>query len=166
MAFSLALMRRLFRAGPAMTRSMASSTWRVVIVFWLCRGGEDCGLIDEVGEVCAAEARSLLGQDLHVHVLGHGFALRVNGKDFAPAVDIGQVQDDAPVEAAGAEEGGVQDVGAVGGGQDNDVRGRVETIHLDQYLVQGLLPLVVTTPEPRAPVSAHGVYLVDKDDAG
>ena len=148
-AFSLALIRRLFRGGTGYDTVDGLFHLAGCDCFLAVSGSEDRGFVDEVGEVCTTESRSLLGQDFHVHILGHRFALGVNGEDFAPAIDVRQVQDYAPVEAAGAEEGGVQDVRAVGCGEDDDVGRRVEAIHLDQDLVQGLLPLVV--PAPRDP---------------
>ena len=79
---------------------------------------------------------------------------------------VGGLDADLPVEAAGAQQGGVQDVGAVGGGDENDVGGGVEAVHLDQQLVEGLLALVVPAAGARAAVAADGVDLVDEDDGG
>src|SRR6266700_3694723 len=53
------------------------------------------------------------------------------------------------------EQRGVEDVGAVGGGDQDDALVRLEAIHLDQELVERLLPLVVAAPQPRAAVTAH-----------
>jgi hypothetical protein len=40
-----------------------------------------------------------------------------------------------------------------------------EAVHLDQELVEGLLALVVAAAEARAAMTAHGIDLVDEDDA-
>ncbi len=42
---------------------------------------------------------------------------------------------------------------------------RVEPVHLDQDLVERLLPLVVAAAEPGAALAADRVDLVDEDDA-
>jgi hypothetical protein len=42
----------------------------------------------------------------------------------------------------------------------------VEAVHLDQELVEGLLPLVVPAAQAGAAVAADGVDLVDEDDGG
>ena len=47
-------------------------------------------------------------------------------EDLEAALDVGEVDGDAAVEAAGAEEGGVEGVGAVGGGEDDHARVAVE----------------------------------------
>src|SRR6202043_2348092 len=63
-------------------------------------------------------------------------------------------------------DGGVEHVGPVGGGHDDDALVRLEAVHLDEELVQGLLALVVPAAEAGAAVTADGVNLVDEDDAG
>ena len=78
----------------------------------------------------------------------------------------GRLHDDAAVEAAGAQDRGVEDVGAVGRGDDDDALVRLEAVHLDEELVQRLLALVVPAAEAGAAVAADGVDLVDEDDAG
>jgi hypothetical protein len=78
----------------------------------------------------------------------------------------GRLHGDAPVEAPGPEQGGIEHVAPVGRA-DHDHAGRgVEAVHLGQDLIQGLLPLVVA-----AEAAGHGraraadrVELVDDDD--
>ena len=65
------------------------------------------------------------------------------------ALHVGPVEDDLAVEAAGPQERRVEDVGAVRGGDDDHVRVRVEAVHLDEDLVQGLLALVVASRRGR-----------------
>ena len=94
----------------------------------------------------------------------------------APGVDlqggqtarqIGTVHGDAPVEAAGTQQGLVQHLRAVGGAQNDDALAGIEAVQLRQQLVQGLLPLVVAAAEAAAVAGfADGVDLVDEDDAG
>src|SRR5690606_35542101 len=72
---------------------------------------------------------------------------------------------DLPVEAARAQQRRVEDVRAVGGGDEDDAAAGVEAVHLDQQLVEGLLPLVVPAAEAGAALAADRVDLVDEDDA-
>ena len=81
------------------------------------------------------------------------------------ARQVGPVHGDPPVEPAGPQQGLVQHLGPVGGGQDDDALGGVEAVHLRQQLVEGLLPLVVAAEAGVAGL-ADGVDLVDEDDAG
>ncbi len=73
---------------------------------------------------------------------------------------------DRPVEAARTQKRRVQHVLAVGGRDDDDALVRLEPVHLDQKLVQRLLALVVAAADAHATGAAHGVDLVDEDDAG
>src|SRR5581483_8790145 len=65
----------------------------------------------------------------------------------------------------GAQQGGIEDVGPVRGGDQDDVVLHLEAVHLDEELVQRLLALVVTAAETGTAVTADGVDLVHKDDA-
>ena len=78
---------------------------------------------------------------------------------------VGVGHRDLPVEAAGPQQRGVEDVGPVGGGDQDDTAPWVEAIHLDQQLVQRLLALVVTAAQSGAALTAHRVDLVHEDDA-
>mmetsp|Transcript_18918 Transcript_18918/g.38424 ORF Transcript_18918/g.38424 Transcript_18918/m.38424 type:complete len:253 (+) Transcript_18918:1161-1919(+) len=86
--------------------------------------------------------------------------------DFESALDVRLVDLDLAVEAPRAQQRRVQDVCAVGAGEHHDARERVETVHLDQQLVQSVLALVVAAREPAAaPCTSHRVDLVHKHDA-
>ena len=82
------------------------------------------------------------------------------------ALAVGAVDDDLAVEAAGPQQRRVEDVGPVGGGDQDDVVLHLEAVHLDQELVQRLLALVVAAAHAGAAVAADGVDLVHEDDAG
>src|SRR5205085_10626887 len=71
----------------------------------------------------------------------------------------------APIESAGAEEGGIEDVRTIRRGDQNDSIVRFEAIHLDQKLIERLLALVVSAAETGASVPADSVDLIDEDDA-
>ena len=82
------------------------------------------------------------------------------------AAQVGAGDDDAAVEAAGAQERRVEHVGPVGRGDEDDALVGLEAVHLDEQLVERLLALVVAAAEAGAAVAADGVDLVDEDDAG
>ncbi len=94
----------------------------------------------------------------------HRLALGVDLEDLVPADHVGVLDGDLPVEAARAQQGGVEDVGPVGGRDEDDVGLDVEAVHLDEQLVERLLALVVAATEARTAVPADGVDLVDEDD--
>ena len=79
---------------------------------------------------------------------------------------VGAVDDDLAVEAAGAQQRRVEDVGPVRRRDQDDVVLHLEAVHLDEELVQRLLALVVAAAQAGAAVAADGVDLVHEDDAG
>ena len=88
-------------------------------------------------------------------------------EDLDAALLVGAVDQDLAVEAAGPQQRRVEDLGAVGRGEQDDALARVEAVELDQQLVQGLLLLVVAAGHRAdAARAAHRVELVDEDDAG
>ena len=98
--------------------------------------------------------------------LSSGLPLVWTRRIAVAAVHVGPVEDDLAVEAARAQQRRVEDVGPVGGGDDDHVGVGVEAVHLDQDLVERLLALVVAAAEAGAALAADRVDLVDEDDAG
>ena len=97
---------------------------------------------------------------------GERLAAGVHPQDALAAVEVGLGDDDLPVEPAGAQQRRVEDVGPVGGRDDDDAALDVEAVQLDEQLVEGLLALVVAAAEPGAAVPADRVDLVHEHDRG
>ena len=72
------------------------------------------------------------------------FALAVHLEDLLAALEVGAIDDDLAVEATGPEQGRVEDVDAVGRRDHDDGIVGLETVHLDEQLVERLLALVMT----------------------
>ena len=103
---------------------------------------------------------------LEIDVLRQRDRSGVDAEDSFAPLQVGTVDDDPAVEAARAEQRRIEDVGAVGGGDQDHAVVRLEAVHLDQELVESLLALVVTAAEPCAAMTSDRVDLVDEDDAG
>ena len=89
----------------------------------------------------------------------------MNLQDLFPPPNIGERDHHLPIEAPRAQQRRVEDVGAVGGRNNNDPVIGLEAVHLHQKLVERLFPLVVTAPETGAPVPAHGIDFIDENNA-
>ena len=124
--------------------------------------GPEGGLVDEVRQVRANGTGGLLGDLVQVHILRQTDPAGMDLQSLQTALEVGAVHDDPAVEAAGAEQGLVQNFGAVGGGQDHDALVGIEAVDLAQQGVQGL----VIVADALVALVAHGVDLVDEDDAG
>ncbi|CAG7113321.1 hypothetical protein PICSAR202_03872 [Mycobacterium avium subsp. paratuberculosis] len=127
--------------------------------------GQQRRLVDHVGQVGAGHADGALGQAVEVGVGGDRLALGMHRQHRAAAGQVRVGNRDLAVEAAGPQQRRVQDVGPVGGGDQDHAGPRVEPVHLDQQLVQRLLALVVTAAQAGAALASHRVDLVDEDDA-
>ena len=124
-------------------------------------------LVDKVRQICAHAAGGGLSDLFQIHVLGQMDAAGVDLQGGQTARQIGAIHGDAPIETAGAQQGLIQHLRAVGGAQNDDALAGIEAVQLRQQLVQGLLPLVVAAAEAAAVTGfADGVDLVDEDDAG
>jgi hypothetical protein len=65
-------------------------------------------------------------------------------QNLLAAAQVGEIDHHLPVEAARAQERRVEHVGAVGGRDEDHAVVGFEAVHLDEQLVERLLPLVVT----------------------
>ena len=87
-------------------------------------------------------------------------------QDLFAALDVGVGHGHLAVKTARTQQRGVQNVAAVGGRKDDHAFICLETVHLDQQLVEGLFTFVVATAVTGTTRTANGINLVDEDDAG
>ena len=125
--------------------------------------GEDRRLVAEVGEVGAGQARGVAGDALEVDVLGERLAGGVDSEDLLAAAHVGRRHEHLAVEAARPQERLVELVEHVRGCHHDDGLARLEPVHLDQQLVQGLVALA---GDVGAALGPDRVELVDEDDRG
>jgi hypothetical protein len=129
--------------------------------------GQQRGLVDDAGQVGAREAGRAPGQQREVGIGRQRGAAAVQLEDALTTGEVRGVDGDQAVEPARAQQRGVQDVGPVRGRHDHHAAGHVEAVHLDEQLVERLLPLVAAAAGlARAAAAAGGVDLVDEQDGG
>ena len=90
----------------------------------------------------------------------------MNAQDLFAAANVGTRNHHAAIKAAGAQQCRIENVRTVGRGDQDDAFVRLEAVHLDQQLVQGLLALVVSAAKTGTAMTADSVDFVDEDDAG
>ena len=86
-------------------------------------------------------------------------------QNLLAATDIRQRHHHLAVETARALQSGIQYIRTVGSGNYNHGLIALETIHLHQQLVQGLLALVVTAAQTGTTLTTDRINLINKDDA-
>jgi hypothetical protein len=127
--------------------------------------GQQSGLVDEVGKVGAGEPGVPRAMVLAFDIGASG-TLRMCTEDFLTARDVGIRHHDLPVKTARTQQRRVQNVRTVGRRNQDDAFIGFKAVHLHQQLVERLLALVIAAAKARATGTAHGVDLVDEDDAG
>ena len=128
--------------------------------------GAQGGFVDQVCQVRADAAGGGLGDLVQVYILAQADVAGMHLKRGQAAGQVWPVHGDAPVEAAGTQQGLVQHLGAVGGAKDDDALAGVKAVQLAEQLVEGLLAFIVAAEFAGVAALADGVDLVDKDDAG
>ena len=126
------------------------------------------GLVYEVGQVRADHPDRRRGEPAEIDVRGERNRAGMHAQDLLAPYLVGGLHRDAPVEAAGAQQCGIEDVRPVRRGEHDHAGRGVEAVHLREDLVQRLLALVVPAAEctTGATRSSDRVDLVDEHDRG
>ena len=129
-------------------------------------GGQNCCLIQQVGQISPSEARGATGHLVEVYVFAEGLAPGMHRKNLQAAGVVGAIHHHLAIKAARAQQGLVEHIRAVGGRHDDDAGVALKAIHLGEQLVERLLPLVVAATETSAALAAHRIDFIDEHDAG
>src|SRR5439155_424231 len=121
-------------------------------------------LVHQVCESSPGESRRAACHHGNVYVIAQGYLPRMHLEDAFASTDVREWDHDLPVEPPRSQESGIKDVGPVAGRNENDAIIRLESVHLDQQLVQCLLTLVVTSAKTGATMPSHSIDLVDEND--
>ena len=127
--------------------------------------GTQCGFVHQIGQIRTHAAGGGLGDLLQIHIFRQVDVAGMHLQRGQTAGQIGAVNGDAAVEAAGTQQRLIQHLGAVGGAQHDDTLAGVEAVQLGQQLVQRLLALIVAAEAAAVTGFADGVNFVDKDNA-
>jgi hypothetical protein len=128
--------------------------------------GQYCRLVEEVFQIRSGKARCSAGNAVQIHIVAQRLAAGMDLQYGLSAAYIRQAHIHLPVEAAGAQQGVIQNIGAVGGRHNDYALVVAEAVHLNKELVQGLLALVVSAAQAGTSLAAHGVDLIDEDYRG
>ena len=90
----------------------------------------------------------------------------MNLEDLLPAQDVRIGHNDLTVEAARPQQRRIQNVGTVGGGDQDDALIGLEPVHFHQQLIERLFALVIAAAKPGAAMASNGIDFIDENDAG
>ena len=109
----------------------------------------------------------MFGKEFDVEIFVEFDGAQVHFEYVEALVVVGQFHVYLTVETASAEQGAVEYVGAVGGGQYDYALVCAKTVHLGEQLVEGVLALVVAAEAGVFATGAtNGINLIDEYDAG
>ena len=127
---------------------------------------EGC-LVADVGDIGTREAWGLPREQVEVHRAVGLDVAKVHLEYFLAVAELRQLDVDLAVKSSCTQQRLVEDVGTVGRSKDDDTTVGAEAVHLGEQLVEGALALVIAAQVCLiATGAAHGINLVDKDDAG
>ena len=119
-----------------------------------------------LGEIGAGELVGLRGHVLQVDVLGDGRLAQGGAEDSEAGLVVRHGDVDELIEAAGTHKGRVDDVGAVGGSNDENILFGADAVHLGEELVHDAVGGTAAVPGAAAALLGDGIELVEEEDAG
>lgn len=127
--------------------------------------GAQTSLLHDGGDDSTGEGIVADDEGVEVDLGGEAHLAGDGAEDETALTSVAQGGEfDLSVETAGSEESGIEGVGSVGGHDDLDVGGLVETVHLVEEFEQNTLHLSVGTGLGVETLGSNGIDLVDEDD--
>src|SRR5207344_2972265 len=110
--------------------------------------GKKRRFVDEIREVRAGEAGRAPRSLPQIDTRREGDLPRVDLEDLLAALDVGRADGHLTVEPSWTQQRRVEDVGTIRGRHDHDSLVWCEAVHLDEQLIERLLPLFVAERIP------------------
>ena len=132
LVFSFSLRARLRRSLPQRTLSRASSSSAKRDAFQSAARREQSGFVDDVGQFRAGITGRAAGDDGEIDAFGELHFLGMDPQDFFAAFHVRQIDRDLAIETARAQQRRIENIGPVGGGDDDDAFLGIESVHLDE----------------------------------
>ena len=100
--------------------------------------------VTQISQVCPRHAGGTAGNNPGAYVLTQRDFAHVHIQNLFTTTNIGQCDVNLTVKTTWAQQGSIQNIGAVGSSDHNHTDVGLKPIHFHQHLVQGLLTLVIT----------------------
>src|SRR5208282_3811921 len=123
-------------------------------------------LVDKVFEIGAGKAGRGTGELVDIHIVGKRNLARVDFEDAFASPHVGARNHDASIEPARAQQGRIENIGAIGRRDQDYALVGLESVHLDEQLVEGLLAFIVSAAEAGAAMASHRIDFIYEDNTG
>mmetsp|Transcript_79622 Transcript_79622/g.161930 ORF Transcript_79622/g.161930 Transcript_79622/m.161930 type:complete len:354 (-) Transcript_79622:755-1816(-) len=127
---------------------------------------KDGRLVHQILQVSTAEAGSSLGDFSQSGALSQFLVTDVHVEDLLPALHVRQAHGHATIKSPWPQQGVVQDVRTIGRCHHDDTAVAFEAIHFSQDLIEGLLPLIISTTHASTSLSSNSINLINENNAG
>src|SRR5207248_828966 len=104
--------------------------------------------------------------DGEIDPFGQLHFLGMDPQNFLATFHIRQIDGDLAIETARTQQGGIENIGPVGGGDDNDAFLSIEPVHLHEQSIEGLFALIVAASDAVAAMTTDRVDFVDENNTG
>ena len=129
-------------------------------------GGKERRFIDQVGQVGTGGAGGCLCNPLKIDVITAFNLLRMDAENVKSFLDVRKIDDDLPVEASRTKQCRIENIRAVGRSYYDDAGVGGEAVHLNENLVESLLPFIVTAAKSASSGAAHRIKLINEENTG
>ena len=119
-------------------------------------------LIYHVSQFCAGSSRRCSCDSTEINVISHFDFLGVDFQNFFSAFQIRQFHRNSPVKSSRTKQSRIQRIRTVCRRENYDTFRRIESVHLGQQLVQGLLALVISGKSLAVTFLSYRINLINK----
>src|SRR5689334_1951786 len=78
---------------------------------------------------------------------------------------IGLTYDNPTIKTSGPQKSRIQNIGTIGGGNQNNALVSFKTIHFHKKLIKGLLPFIMASTQTSATVTTDSINFINKNNA-
>ena len=129
------------------------------------RAASKRGFVDDVRQFGAGITGRAARDHLKIDAFRELHFLGMDAQNFFAAFHVGQIDRDLAIETTGTQQRGIEHIGTVRGGDDDDAFLRVEAVHLHEQRIQRLLAFVVSAADAVTAMTTDRVDFVDENDA-
>jgi hypothetical protein len=123
-------------------------------------GGRNCSFIHQVLKLSSRESRGSAGDSFKINIRLKGLSTRVDTQDAGTSLKVGKIDSDLTIKTARTEQRLIQNINTIGGGDSDNTRVSIETIHLYKDLIDSLFTFIVSSSISSSALTTDGINLI------
>ncbi len=125
---------------------------------------EYSSFIEKIAELSSRESDRDGSDLIPVHISIEWLALRMYFEDLLAIFEGWETDGHTSIESSWSQKCLIEDIGAIGRCHDDDIGIIIESVHLGQDLIQGLLTLIMSPSDTRRSLLPDSIDLIDEYD--